>query len=31
MSANVATALRASAQTYQEEEEAGVHRMNNIW
>ena len=31
MSANVANALRASAQTYQEEEEAGVHRMNNIW
>jgi hypothetical protein len=31
MSANVATALRNSAQTYQQEEESGVHRMNNIW
>ncbi|OLF05801.1 hypothetical protein [Actinophytocola xanthii] len=31
MSTAVAAALRASAQTYQEEEEAGVHRMNNIW
>lgn len=30
-SAKVAAALRASAQTYQQEEEAGVHRMNNIW
>ncbi len=27
----VATALRESAQTYQAEEEAGVHRMNNVW
>ncbi|HEY7595049.1 MAG TPA: hypothetical protein VH969_17990 [Actinophytocola sp.] len=31
MSANVATALRESAQTYQQEEESGVHRMNNVW
>ena len=31
MSANVATALRNSAQTYQAEEESGVHRMNNVW
>jgi len=31
MSANVATALRNSAQTYQQEEESGVHRMNNVW
>lgn len=31
MSGNVATALRNSAQTYQQEEEAGVHRMNNVW
>ncbi|HWM04411.1 MAG TPA: hypothetical protein VNP92_18905 [Actinophytocola sp.] len=31
MSGNVATALRNSAQTYQDEEDAGVHRMNNIW
>ncbi len=28
---NVATALNTSAQTYQQEEEAGVHRMNNVW
>lgn len=31
MSGNVATALRNSAQTYQQEEEAGVHRMNDVW
>jgi hypothetical protein len=31
MSANVATALRNSAQTYQNEEESGVHRMNDVW
>lgn len=31
VTAGVSTALLASAQTYQEEEEAGVHRMNNIW
>jgi hypothetical protein len=31
MSTNVATALRNSAQTYQQEEESGVHRMNNVW
>ncbi|HEY0452787.1 hypothetical protein [Actinophytocola sp.] len=31
MSTRVATALRNSAQTYQQEEEAGVHRMNNVW
>lgn len=31
MSANVATALRNSAQTYQQEEESGVHRMNDVW
>jgi hypothetical protein len=31
MSNNVATALRNSAQTYQQEEESGVHRMNNVW
>ncbi|MPZ79319.1 MAG: hypothetical protein GEV28_02565 [Actinophytocola sp.] len=31
MSTGVAAALRASAQTYQDEEDAGVHRMNNIW
>jgi hypothetical protein len=28
---NVANALLTSAQTYQQEEEAGVHRMNNVW
>ncbi len=27
----VADALTASAQTYQQEEEAGVHRLNNVW
>ncbi len=27
----VADALLASAQTYQREEEAGVHRLNNVW
>ena len=31
MSTSVAAALRNSAQTYQQEEEAGVHRMNKIW
>jgi hypothetical protein len=31
MSRGVAEALLASAQTYQREEEAGVHRMNNVW
>ncbi len=31
MSAAVAAALRSSAQTYQQEEESGVHRMNNVW
>jgi hypothetical protein len=31
MSTGVAAALRASARTYQEEEDAGVHRMNNVW
>jgi hypothetical protein len=31
MSVDVATALRNSAQTYQQEEESGVHRMNNVW
>jgi hypothetical protein len=28
---DVANALLTSAQTYQQEEEAGVHRMNNVW
>lgn len=31
MCASVANALNESAQTYQAEEEAGVHRMNNVW
>jgi hypothetical protein len=31
MSRGVATALLASAQTYQQEEESGVHRMNDVW
>lgn len=31
MSTGVAAALRESARTYQQEEEAGVHRMNNVW
>lgn len=28
---DVSEQLKAAAQTYQNEEEAGVHRMNNIW
>jgi hypothetical protein len=28
---NVAGALEKSAQTYQTEEESGVHRMNDVW
>jgi hypothetical protein len=31
VSTGVASALRASARTDQEEEDAGVHRMNNVW
>ncbi|MGB3438423.1 MAG: hypothetical protein WBA97_06675 [Actinophytocola sp.] len=31
MSRGVADALESAAQTYQQEEEAGVHRMNNVW
>lgn len=31
MCRGVAESLRKAAQTYQEEEEAGVHRMNGIW
>jgi len=31
MSRGVADSLLASAQTYQQEEEAGVHRMNDVW
>lgn len=31
MSAGVASALLKSAQTYQDEEESGIHRMNNVW
>lgn len=30
-SKSVSTQLLAAAQTYQNEEEAGIHRMNNIW
>ena len=30
-SRGVADALLASAQTYQQEEESGVHRMNDVW
>lgn len=31
MCRGVADALLSSAQTYQQEEEAGVHRLNNVW
>jgi len=31
MNAAVAAALLKSAQTYQAEEESGVHRLNNVW
>jgi hypothetical protein len=31
MTASVASALLESAQTYQDEEESGIHRMNNVW
>ncbi len=31
MTAAVSAGLLKSAQTYQAEEEAGVHRMNNVW
>lgn len=31
MTSGVASALLASAQTYQDEEESGIHRMNNVW
>lgn len=31
MCRGVSDSLEAAAQTYQQEEEAGIHRMNNVW